>query len=606
MAVLAALVATACQTTTQERRESAAERAAREQNYLKELQARVNNDVVSEQDLDTAFLFAEELLNSNRVDEAAQLLEIVFRERPSLPVGLKLAALDMVRNDPAKAENLLARLVLFFPNDPLPRMSLSQLYRQQHRTADAIRVLQEAYDHDPKNEEVALALWETMNEGNRTEDAKKLLQELVKRFPSSPVFLVKMAAQLAGEEKPKDAEKLLNKALLAAPENLEARVMAGYIALRDGRYEVAEKHFAWANSLMPEDDRIVGYYVQTLVEQERYEEAARVLGQLESSLAPGEKMQPDLLLQYGNVLYYLERFSEAREKFLANPEALQDAGAGYYLAGMTSERLEDYTAAISNYRNVPAQSSFFRRAEQRLISAKIAIGDFSEARKMLEDFKLTEEDEEEVYLFAIESWGHLKEYSKALEVADRAARLHQNSKAIEFARIPWIDASRPRAETITTLEAFLRKHPNDPSALNYLGYTLAEMGTRLDEAIHLLEKATSLEPDRGFFLDSLGWAHFKKGNEDKARKTLEKAHELEPQEPIILEHLGELAMHQKRLREALDWFRKAESIFLRAPRGRLQSDREWHDSFERVRARIDAIRKQALPFDTASTREHHP
>ena len=58
------------------------------------------------------------------------------------------------------------------------------------------------------------------------------------------------------------------------------------------------------------------------------------------------------------------------------------------------------------------------------------------------------------------------------------------------------------------------------SALNYLGYLLAVRGEQLDEAIQLVQRALKEEPDNGAYLDSLGWAYFRRGNLDEAEKYL--------------------------------------------------------------------------------------
>ena len=81
-------------------------------------------------------------------------------------------------------------------------------------------------------------------------------------------------------------------------------------------------------------------------------------------------------------------------------------------------------------------------------------------------------------------------------------------------------------------------NPNDPYALNYLGYWWADEGRNLDKAIQLIERAVRLQPDSGFFVDSLGWVHFKLGNIDLAVAFLEKANLLEPVDPVIADHLA--------------------------------------------------------------------
>ena len=53
--------------------------------------------------------------------------------------------------------------------------------------------------------------------------------------------------------------------------------------------------------------------------------------------------------------------------------------------------------------------------------------------------------------------------------------------------------------------------------LNYLGYMLADRGTRLDEALDI-SAAVALDPANGAYLDSLGWVYYKMGNYELAEE----------------------------------------------------------------------------------------
>ena len=98
--------------------------------------------------------------------------------------------------------------------------------------------------------------------------------------------------------------------------------------------------------------------------------------------------------------------------------------------------------------------------------------------------------------------------------------------------------------------AALTSNPNDAFTLNYLGYWWADEGRNLTEAIKLIEKAVELRPESGFFVDSLGWVHYKLGNYPVAVELLEKATTLEPADPVIFDHLGDVYWRLDRYSEA--------------------------------------------------------
>jgi Flp pilus assembly protein TadD len=82
-------------------------------------------------------------------------------------------------------------------------------------------------------------------------------------------------------------------------------------------------------------------------------------------------------------------------------------------------------------------------------------------------------------------------------------------------------------------------NPQNAAALNYLGYTWAEMGIHLDEAERLIERALKIEPNDGFYIDSLGWVYYQKGDYMRAVEQLERAVEITVDDPTIIEHLGD-------------------------------------------------------------------
>lgn len=81
--------------------------------------------------------------------------------------------------------------------------------------------------------------------------------------------------------------------------------------------------------------------------------------------------------------------------------------------------------------------------------------------------------------------------------------------------------------------------PDQPVALNYLGYAQAERGENLAEAVTLLERASRLQPDDPAISDSLGWAYYKSGDLARALPLLERAAQARPASATINEHLGD-------------------------------------------------------------------
>ncbi|HEX7656471.1 MAG TPA: tetratricopeptide repeat protein [Sphingomonas sp.] len=100
------------------------------------------------------------------------------------------------------------------------------------------------------------------------------------------------------------------------------------------------------------------------------------------------------------------------------------------------------------------------------------------------------------------------------------------------------------------LEKAVSMAPNEPLALNYLGYSYVEHGENLAGALAMLEKASTLKPGDPAITDSLGWAYFKRGDSAKALPLFERAVEGQPADVTINEHLGDAYWQAGRFFEA--------------------------------------------------------
>ena len=103
----------------------------------------------------------------------------------------------------------------------------------------------------------------------------------------------------------------------------------------------------------------------------------------------------------------------------------------------------------------------------------------------------------------------------------------------------------------------LEKKPNDSYTLNYISYKLALKEEELDLALDLIKRALSIDPDNGYFLDTLGWVEFKRKNYSKAVFFLEKSVSILPKSFEVLDHLGDCYLKLNRKAEAIYEWNKA-------------------------------------------------
>ncbi len=91
----------------------------------------------------------------------------------------------------------------------------------------------------------------------------------------------------------------------------------------------------------------------------------------------------------------------------------------------------------------------------------------------------------------------------------------------------------------TDLRTILSTDPDHTNALNALGYTLADTNKNLPEALMLIEKAYSSDPESPAIVDSMGWVLYRMGDLTQALQYLEQAYKIDPSSEIAA-HLGEV------------------------------------------------------------------
>jgi tetratricopeptide (TPR) repeat protein len=106
-------------------------------------------------------------------------------------------------------------------------------------------------------------------------------------------------------------------------------------------------------------------------------------------------------------------------------------------------------------------------------------------------------------------------------------------------------------QAIAVLTAAVNNDPSSAPALNSLGYTLADRGERLPEAIAYIERALKVEPDNPSYIDSLGWALFKQGRFEEAEPHLQRAAKALPQVSVIQDHYGDVLARVGKTQEAI-------------------------------------------------------
>ena len=171
-------------------------------------------------------------------------------------------------------------------------------------------------------------------------------------------------------------------------------------------------------------------------------------------------------------------------------------------------------------------------------------------------------DDREVYIALAQMYSRTKQWNEAEQNIDKAMALSTKQEDKDYTNFVAGSIYERQKKYDLAEEEFRKVIASDPKnaqALNYLGYMLADRGTRLDESLGYIRRAVALDPNNGAYLDSLGWAYYKMGNYDLAEENLRRASERIGNDPTVHDHLGELYLKTGRLKlAATNWERALE------------------------------------------------
>jgi tetratricopeptide (TPR) repeat protein len=187
---------------------------------------------------------------------------------------------------------------------------------------------------------------------------------------------------------------------------------------------------------------------------------------------------------------------------------------------------------------------------------------------------LTGEKDGETYLTLAriyEKGKNFAEMEKALSEAEKLAESKQDKENIYFTRGAMFERMKKYSSAEAEFRKVLEINPKSSSALNYLGYMLADRGERLEEARDMISKALDIEPDNGAYLDSLGWVNFRLNKLDEAERNLRLSIEKINGDPTVYDHLGDVYLKQGKVKDAIAQWQLSLKEWEKSPQSELDS-----------------------------------
>lgn len=184
-------------------------------------------------------------------------------------------------------------------------------------------------------------------------------------------------------------------------------------------------------------------------------------------------------------------------------------------------------------------------------------GKVADAVKLLEDGIAAHPDSRDYVVGLADLYTGQKRADDALRVIERARKTFGDDETLAMRKVTAYEAGGRVAEAEQELRRMMADDPLNASAMNSLGYLLADHGLRLAEAVELAQRAVKIEPDNPAYLDTLGWALFKQGKVEEAGPPLSRAAEVLRGNSVIQDHHGDVLARRGRGTEAIAAWQRA-------------------------------------------------
>ncbi len=368
---------------------------------------------------------------------------------------------------------------------------------------------------------------------NQREALVQGINDLARNYPDNTQLLLTQAMVLAEQEQFDAALETLQQLFELEPNQSQAAMLEARILLA----QQSPTPYARLERVLeenPQDTQIRLQYARLLTATDL--EAARTQFELLSAQSPRDG---ELLLSLALISREIGD-DEAAKTYLRQLLALeQHVDEAHYYLGRIAEDADDLDGALYEYRQVEEGREMLVAASRASVIL-IEQGRAEEIRAWFSELRQQNpERAEQLYGVEADLLARGGELASATQVLDEALAQQPDSSSLRYARAMIAEQQGDLALMERELRKIIASEPDNATAINALGYTLANRTRRYDEAYELISRALALEPGEPAILDSMGWVLYRQGNYEESLDYLTRAYAAFP-DPEVAAHLGEV------------------------------------------------------------------
>ena len=497
--------------------------------------------------------------NPEVVDRAVEELEHIVRLDPrERQAYLTLGQLYRLKGEPERATEVYRDFLAIAPDSEQGAISLAELQMEAGNVGEAITILDE-FTTDQSDSDAAWAMlgeaYGFIEEFDKAADAFGRASEL---DPLDREILSAYAQALFFAGRMEEAADRYTLLAVRTPDDPTVRLRLAQILQEQMRYEEAREHMVRAAELVPDSEEIQFNLALLNRDSGRFQEALDgIEGLLDKTARTNNRYTESerrnrrvFLTHLGILNSILERYEQAAEAFGQIKEVTRDRDGS-----IDSYIIDTYRAADDIERALEVSASalteFPDNRQLRIQRADLIAqdGEPAEGVRLLREIGEPEPDME-IYAAIVGVHQREKDFQAAQDVLDEARANFDQNEQVHFLQGALYESQDEYENAEDAFRKALEIDAANPAVLNYLGYMLADNGTKLDEALEMVQQAVEADPINGAYLDSLGWVYFRLEQLELAEQYLKRAALFSSSDPTIHEHLGDVFLQAGRTDEA--------------------------------------------------------
>lgn len=530
---------------------------------------------------------------------------------------------DMIR----AAIEQYTKVVELSPRDVESWLMLGRLEKANQNSPGAEKAFKQALSIDAENEDAMTGLAMVYSDLGDTAGASEMLKKVADKNPNLRTLTTlasayeqmreyTLAAETYGRalemnRENTDLKRAYAQALFTAEDydkalpvleelvqedanDLLANLRLSQIYRQKRQFAKAREYATRARQLDPNNLEVSYNEVGLLEAEGKTAEAIALMRQMVDAIpartdSVSERSNRVILLERLGILYRMaEQSTEAvaafREIITLDPAVANRAYAQIIDTYRTSK---DFPNAEKELNAALAKFSDDRLVKVVGANLQADLGQFDKAEKSLKSL-LGGDQDRDTYLSLAHVYEKAKNYTEMARVLDAAGKLSRTEderEGVHFMRGAMFEKMKQFDKAEAEFRRVLELNPESPSALNYLGYMLADRNERLNEALEMIQKAVDMDPHNAAYLDSLGWVYYRLGRYEEAEDYLRRSLERGSRDPTVHDHLGDVLLSRDNLKDAIaQW-----EIAIREWRSNPPSDVD-HKEIAKIEQKLESAR----------------